>query len=91
MDPSTKLVHKSGIVFRIVNGDGIIYDPQAKRLHTLNETGILVWSLWDGDHSLTEIASTVVEKYDADPEEVMKDIINCAAELYRYGLLEDVA
>ncbi|HZD60942.1 MAG TPA: PqqD family protein [Anaerolineae bacterium] len=91
VEPSTRLVRKSDLVFRVVNEDGIIYDPHTKQLHMLNETALLAWNLCDGEHSIADIVATIATEYEADPGEIMGDVIGFADELYQHGLLSDAA
>jgi hypothetical protein len=91
MDPSTKLIKNDNLVFRIVKEDGIIYDPGTKREHVLNKMALLAWGLWDGRHSLQDVAKTVAIKCEADLEQVMQDISNHADELCKHGVLSDAA
>lgn len=88
MDSSTKLMRNGNLVFRVIDNDGVIYNPATKRLHMLNEIALMAWNLWDGKHTLAEIVDVVVSGYDADAEKVMQDITNCAGELCRHGLLQ---
>lgn len=91
MDPSTKLIKNDNLVFRIIKEDGVIYNPGTKREYALNKTALLAWGLWDGRHSLRDIAQEVASSCEADLEQVMQDISNNADELCRHGILSDVA
>jgi len=91
MELSARLVRNRDIVFRTIKEEGVIYDPHTKRLHMLNKTALLAWNLWDGEHSLADIVDEILSEYEADPEVVTGDIISCANELRRYGLLDDAA
>ncbi|NCO65196.1 MAG: hypothetical protein COW32_03060 [Candidatus Aquicultor secundus] len=89
MEESTRLIRNPDLVFRVVNEEGVIYNPRTQRLHMLNATALMAWHLWDGDHSLLDIVNAVISEYEADPQGVMNDISLCAKELCRHGLLSD--
>jgi len=91
MESTTRLVRSDNMVFRMIGEEGVVYDPVTKQLHLLNQTALLAWNLWDGKHSLAEIVSTILSDYDAGPEEIMSDVISCASELCRLGLLKEAA
>jgi hypothetical protein len=84
-------MRNNNLLFSIINEDGIIYNPSTKRSHTLSKPALVAWKLWDGEHSLQEVVEQISLESGDDPEQVMRDIVNCAAELFRHGLLNDVA
>ena len=47
--------------------DGLtVYDPATDRVHYLNATAAIVFTLCDGTHSASEIASFVAESFELD-------------------------
>jgi hypothetical protein len=50
-------------------------------IYTLNQTGALVWSMMDGQHSLAQILSQIIEEYRVDPAEAQADLLELIKQL----------
>jgi hypothetical protein len=81
MDILGKVYRKSdSIVFRKI-GDEFILVPIRQNvgdldsIYTLNETAARIWELIDGERSLDEIKSMMIEEFDVTPAEAEKDVI----------------
>jgi hypothetical protein len=81
MDILAKVYRKSdSIVFRKI-GDEFILVPIRQNvgdldsIYTLNETAARIWELIDGEKSLDEIKSMMIEEFDVTPAEAEKDLI----------------
>ena len=76
-------------VFREVGGEWVIYTPEGRRLHALNLTGALVWSLCDGEHDVdamvAELRSALAST--PDPDTIRGDVERILRELREAGLL----
>jgi hypothetical protein len=71
-----------------IDGEGVIYDPAAERVHVLNSTAALVWQLLDGRSSLADLASTIAVASGEEERVVLRGILELVAGLAREGLLE---
>ena len=78
----------------VVNGldinetkDGlIVYEPQRDRVHHLNATAAVVFTLCDGTRDASAIADAVGQAYDLDEPPVV-DVDACLDQLREEGLL----
>ncbi len=60
---------RADVVFRALAREWVIYDPQTRKLHVLNLTAALVWSLCDGEHDLEAMTRSVRETLEDPPDE----------------------
>jgi len=56
-------------------------------LYSLSDTGKAVWERVDGESTLTQIAASMAEEFDASVQEIESDVIGFASELLRRGIL----
>jgi hypothetical protein len=67
---------KENITEYDLGDDGIVlFDPESKRTHLLNEVGIVIWNSCDGKTGREEILDIIMNKYDnCDKNLVQNDI-----------------
>lgn len=75
------------ILFRRIEDEGILYQVQENRIHSLNSTALLIWELCDGEHSSEEIAARIVSVYKVEPEKALEDVATTLKQLEELGLL----
>ena len=61
-----------------------------QEIFSLNDTGVLVWSLCDGEHSVRAIADALMEEFEVAEDVAREDVSTLAKELLDLGLLERV-
>lgn len=78
------------VVFRPMEDEWVLFDPVAHRIHVLNLTAALVWSLCDGVHDLEEMAREVAGSFSGAPEpSAVAEEVTATVERFREeGLLE---
>lgn len=87
LGPTSRTSRKPGLVAAEVDGDTVVYDPGADRLHHLEPTASRVWSRLDGATSLAALAAEFAEEYGAGEARVRHDVLNLATCLWDQGLL----
>ncbi len=65
---------RSDILFRRLDDEAILYDPETTTVHVLNPTSELIWSCCDGHHNADEIASEILKRYQAGKGQVAHDV-----------------
>jgi hypothetical protein len=65
-EPSARPRVRDDVVFRALDEEWVVFDPVARRLHTLNGTAAVVWEHCGGDLTVAEIAEAVRGAF-ADP------------------------
>jgi hypothetical protein len=64
----------------------VVYDPRRDRVHYLNATAAIVFTLCDGDRDNRGIADVVSEAYDLDQAPIA-EVEGCLTQLRHEGLL----
>lgn len=57
-------------------------------IHTLNETGELLWSLLEEGTTREEMAARMTDEYDVSEQQALKDIDLFIAKLTERGIIE---
>jgi SynChlorMet cassette protein ScmD len=88
MEMNDKPVANPLIVLREEFDDwAILFDPDTGNAFGLNPTGVFVWKLLDGDHSLDDISTKLRESAEAVPEEVKDHLQAFVQDLEKQGLV----
>ncbi len=67
--------------------EALLYNPQDGRTFILNETGFLIWKLCDGGHSVDDIVSVLLSKYETSKEKAAADANTILLDLQRKGCI----
>lgn len=79
---------RAGAVFTVeLDGQAVLLDEDANRLHLLNHTGTLLWLLYDGQTSLAELAGEVATELELELDTVLRDVVAITRQLAAEGLL----
>ena len=73
------------IIVPIATGIGDMEDE----LYSLNDTGRAIWSRLDGKTSLQAVVSALAEEYQAEPDEISRDVVGLVEELLKRGILTE--
>ncbi|HPC73553.1 MAG TPA: SynChlorMet cassette protein ScmD [Syntrophales bacterium] len=88
MDMKDRPVANPLIVLREEFDDwAILFDPDTGNAFGLNPTGVFVWKLLDGDHSIDDISAELRESAEAVPEEVKDHLHEFVRSLEKQGLV----
>ena len=74
-----------------LDGEVVLLLEGARRTHSLNQTGTVVWKCYDGESTLDEISADLSEIFSADADTVREDVISVTRDIGKAGLLEGVA
>jgi peroxiredoxin len=74
-----------------LEGEVVLLLEGARRTHSLNQTGTVVWKCYDGESTLDEISADLSDIFGADAATVREDVINVTRDIGKAGLLEGVA
>ena len=86
-------LRKDTLVARDIGDEEIIYDPDKKRIHILNKTGLFIWNLCDGQHSTEQIIAEVFRSFSLrsdlnDKTRIEKEIRLFLNQLSQEGLIK---
>ena len=65
----------------------IVYDPRTDRVHYLNSTAAVVFTLCDGEHDVAAMAEFMASAFELDEPPVVT-VEECLAHLDQEGLLQ---
>jgi hypothetical protein len=75
------------VVFRDLEGEAVILDLASGRYFGLNAVGTRIWALLDAGTPIDRIVGTIAAEYEADPEQVARDVNALIDELVSRGLV----
>jgi hypothetical protein len=85
----SSVLHHGGHVHGVeLDGEAVLLDMRAQRLHRLNPTATLVWNCLDGASTIAEITADLSDVLAAPVDRVLADVIAVCVDLQREGLAE---
>ena len=79
---------RADLLTRLTDGEAVILDRTAGKIHRLNTTASYIWNECDG-RSASEIAARMVAHFDTNPDLVLRDIEATLSDFRRLGLVRD--
>lgn len=76
--------------WRLIEGEAVILSLETKVLRGLNPVGSRVWELIDGQRSVEEIITAIVQEFDVTPQAAAEDVKRFVRELLDKGLVTSV-
>ena len=76
--------------WRLIEGEAVILSLETKVLRGLNPVGSRVWELIDGQRSVEEIITAIVQEFDVTPQAAAEDVRRFVQELLDKGLVTSV-
>ena len=83
-DVVAREIEEEFLLVPIASGIGDMEDA----LYTLNETGREIWNRLDGQKTLADLVAELSGEYDADADEIRKDVCGLVGELERLNMVE---
>jgi len=76
--------------WRLIEGEAVILSLETKVLRGLNPVGSRVWELIDGQRSVEEIITAIVQEFDVTPQAAAEDVKRFVRELLDKSLVTPV-
>ena len=87
MEPNDKPIANPLVVLREEFDDwAILFDPDTGDAFGLNPTGVYLWKLLDGAHSIDDMLESLRQDAEGIPDEVYDHLSEFIAELVKQGL-----
>jgi len=80
-------LRRPGLLTRLIEGEVVILDREAEKVHQLNPTASCIWNNCDGSSSVDSIAQRLAASFDVTPEMALRDVEAILRELHGLGLL----
>jgi hypothetical protein len=75
------------LMTRLIEGEIVILDREAGKVHQLNPVASCIWNSCDGSSSVDSIAEHLVASFDVTPETARRDVEVMLQEFQELGLL----
>jgi len=79
---------RDDLIFREIDEEAVIFDPETGSMHSLTKTAALIWKLCDGEHRIDDIVEEILTRFEAWPEEVREDVEGMVRKFRALGLLK---
>lgn len=83
------LAKSKGISWQDFDGGMIILNPNQEKVHQLNQIGMEIFELIDGEKSLSDVQNLIQEKYDVSEDILRQDIISFVETAKDWGVLHE--
>ena len=78
------------ILWRELDGEAVLLDPNAGCSYNLNQVGTLIWKMLDGTHTTDEIVSAICEQYEVEFAQALQDLEYLLADMRANNLASEV-
>lgn len=85
-----RFIRDSSVIAQPNGESTVLFHMESGRYFSLNDTGVVVWSLCDGTKTAAQIVDLMSEEFDAAPEVLQEDVSELLKELTGRGLVEAV-
>jgi len=79
---------RSDVSVRDVEGDTVVLDRAAERIHRLNSTAGFIWQRCDGRRTVGDIAEELAGAFDVAPGAANEAVVAAIRQLDELGLLD---
>ena len=78
---------RDDLTFVEIDGEAVVYDEVDDRLHYLNQTATLVFKLFDGSTTITELSGEIAAASGLPVTQVERDVRTLNRQFRRSGLM----
>lgn len=80
------VAHNGGVVYVVLDGEGVIYHEGLAQAHVFNVPGTLIWESLDGQRDLRAIVTELVDLTGVEYEIIARDVIDAVARFIELDL-----
>jgi hypothetical protein len=90
IESKTRLARNPQVVYRELAGEGgVLLHLETAQYHGVNETGLAIWELLDGERTVAEVVTEVSARLDDAPPALEDDVVAFLGALSARGLALD--
>jgi hypothetical protein len=78
---------RSDVEWVVLDGETVLYDPRANKMHWLNVSAAAVWDACDGTASVDQIVDAIEADFAGQRNEIDRDVPAIIERFRRLGLL----
>jgi hypothetical protein len=79
---------RSDVSVRVIEGETVVFDRQAGRVHQLNQTASYIWERCDGTCRVMDLTHQLTQDFDVDRTTAANDVAAIILQLQGLNLLE---
>ena len=79
-----------GLLVREVDGEVLVLDTAADRIHQLNSTASWIWRLFDSGATVPDIADSLANEFDLDKHKAEADVLETLCRFRQLNLVHYV-
>ncbi|MBN2724458.1 MAG: PqqD family protein [Deltaproteobacteria bacterium] len=83
-----KITVCDGVAKRQLGNELFFITPFSSEVHTLNETGMIIFNILERTGSIRETSELMASEYEVEPDEVLEDIDDLLKRLTEVGILK---
>lgn len=76
------------VQFTVLDGEAVLLNLETGAYFTLNRVGTVAWELFNGERMLTQVHSTICERFDVGGEVARQDLLSLVTDLQQEGLIQ---
>lgn len=85
---SSQVEGAASLIVREVEGEILLLDGRANRIHRLNPTASTIWRRWQDGFAVDRIAAEIAAEFDVEQSVVQRDVGQTLSSLQALGLLD---
>lgn len=90
IENDTRFRKNPQVVYRELAGEGgVLLHLETAQYHAVNETGLAIWELLDGERTVSDVVADLRASLDEDPDALEEDVVEFLAALSARGLALD--
>jgi PqqD family protein of HPr-rel-A system len=80
-------IGREGLLVREVDGELLVLDTEADRIHQLNSTASEIWRLHHAGSDANEIADALANRFEVDKDKAVTDVFQVLQDFRALGLI----
>lgn len=81
------LLRNTNVLWRELDGEAILLDPQQGCSYNLNVVGTFIWKLLDGSHSIDDLVQAISAAYEVEESQARSDLESLLHDLRQNNLV----
>ena len=82
------IVRADSVVWQMFDGEAVLMSEDGSQMHMLNKVGSYIWGLADGKTKVSEIITSVYDRFDIEKEVALADSIEFIQKLFEMELFK---
>lgn len=76
------------VVFREVDGEGLLMEPTSRSLHILNDSGLSFWKMIEDGMTVSALVDAALEVYEVERQQLESDVSDFLDKMVKLHLIK---